>query len=77
MENKFVERLRNGEPITLFDSTTKYFHKLQLNRKEKRVCWQWFVSKDKRSWVNWNDHLRLREVCSIRGNIWQNNFNKA
>ena len=73
MENKFVERLRNGDNITLFDSTTKYFHRLQLNKKSNRVCWQWLASKDRRNWVEWNNSLSLKEVCSVRGNIWHSN----
>ena len=69
MKNNFVKRLRNGGSFTLFSSDTKYFHKIQLNKNSNRICWQQFVSKDKRNWIMWNDNLSLKEVCLIKHSV--------
>jgi hypothetical protein len=64
--NSVIKKLRDGEPLELYRGGL--FIKLQLNRRERRVCWERWVSKDKRSWMNWNLFLSLREVLQIYNN---------
>jgi hypothetical protein len=61
--NSVIKKLRDGEPLELYRD--KLFVKLQLNRRDNRICWERWVSKDKRSWMNWNLFLSLREVLQI------------
>ena len=58
-----IKKLRDGEPLELYRGGL--FIKLQLNRREKRICWERWISKDRRSWMNWNLFLSLREVLQI------------
>ena len=60
-----IKTLRDGESLNLFDRSTKYFVKIQLNRKEKFVCWERWVSLDRRNWINHNMYLRLKDVMQI------------
>ena len=65
-QNSIIKRLRDGEPLELYRD--KLFIKLQLNNRNNRICWERWVSKDRRSWMNWNLFLSLREVLQIYNN---------
>jgi len=65
----FISRLRYGESINLFDRKTKLFHHIQINRKEKRVCWERYVSSDKKNWIKWNVCLSIKDILSLRAEI--------
>jgi len=60
-----IKKLRDKEALRLFDKADKNFVVIQLNRKEKYVCWERWISKDKRNWIKINDYLSLREVWII------------
>lgn len=60
-----VNKLRNRESVTLWDSSQKLFIRIQLNKSDNRICWQRFVSTNRRNWTKWNDYLRLKDVVSI------------
>lgn len=60
-----IKKLRDREALRLFDKADKTFVTIQLNRKEKYVCWERWVSKDKRNWKKINGYLSLREVWII------------
>jgi hypothetical protein len=64
--NSIIKKLRDGEPLELYRDGL--FTKIQLNRRESRVCWERWVSKDQRSWMNWNLFLSLRDVIQIYDN---------
>lgn len=64
-----VHTLRHGGVLNMWDKENKLFVKIQLNRKEKFVCWQRFVAKPKGDWTNWNDYLSLKDVLKIREQI--------
>jgi len=61
-----IKKLRDGEVLELYRD--KLFIKLQLNNRNNRICWERWVSKDRRSWMNWNLFLSLREVLQIYNN---------
>jgi hypothetical protein len=61
-----IQKLRNGESITLYRDGL--FTRIQLNRRDNRICWERWVSKDQRSWMNWNLFLSLRDVLQIYSN---------
>ena len=61
--NSVIKRLRDGEPLELYRDGL--FIKLQLNNRNNRICWERWISKDQRSWMNWNLFLSLREVLQI------------
>lgn len=61
--NSVIKKLRDGEVIQLYRG--KMFTKFQLNPRTKRVCWERWISKDGKSWMNWNLFLSLREVMQI------------
>lgn len=60
-----IKRLRNREVLSLWDRKNKLFVKIQLNKTDNRICWQRFVSKDKRTWTNWNQYLSLKDCVQI------------
>lgn len=60
-----IKKLRHREALHLFDKVDKTFITIQLNRKEKYVCWERWISKDKRNWKKINGYLSLREVWII------------
>ena len=62
-KSSIVKRLRDGEPLELYRDGL--FTTIQLNRRESRVCWERWISKDKKSWINWNLYLSLQEVLQI------------
>jgi hypothetical protein len=70
-----IKTLRHGNPLNMFDRKEKLFVKIQLNRQEKFICWQRFVSKDRRNWINWNKYLSLKDVMQVRQQIIDNNNN--
>ena len=72
--NEVIKNLRNGGNLNMRDRKEKLFVKIQLNKKEVGfICWQRFVSTDKRHWTNWNDYLTLKDVMQIRNKIILNN----
>ena len=72
MKAETLTKLRNREPLRLFDTSEKTFHTIQLNRSTSFVCWQRFVSKDRRNWTKQNECLTLSEVNQIIDQIKSN-----
>lgn len=64
-----IKHLRDGGSLNIWNTKTKLFTKIQLNRREKFICWQRYVSKDRRNWRKYNDCLSLKEVMNIRSAI--------
>jgi hypothetical protein len=64
--NSVIKKLRDGEPLQLYRDGL--FITLQLNKRERRVCWERWVSVNKTSWMNWNLFLSLHEVLQIYDN---------
>jgi hypothetical protein len=62
-KNSVIKKLRAGEPLELYRDGL--FTKLQLNNRNNRICWERWVSTDRRSWMNWNLFLSLRDVIQI------------
>lgn len=62
---KIIKKLRDGEHIRFYNSKEKLFVQIQLNKQEKRICWERWVSKDKRNWVNWNYYLDMKSVLQV------------
>lgn len=61
-----IKKLRDKENLRLFDSKERLFIQLQINKKEKGfICWQKYVSKDRRNWIKHNDYLSLRDCWNI------------
>lgn len=67
--NDTIQKLRNGEQLKLFDKENKTFITFQLNKKEKSICWERWVSKDRKNWINHNKYLSLKEVILICNNL--------
>jgi hypothetical protein len=67
-----VLKLRNREVLNYFNKETREFTKIQLNKKEKFVCWERWTSKDKIYWINQNLYLSLKDVLSIRQEMIDN-----
>jgi hypothetical protein len=65
-----IQKLRNEESITLYRDGL--FTRIQLNRRDNRICWERWVSNDNKSWMNWNLFLSLRDVLQIYSN-YENN----
>ena len=61
--NSIIKKLRDGEPLELYRDGL--FTTIQLNRREGRICWERWISRDKISWINWNLFLSLRDVIQI------------
>lgn len=61
-------KLEEKRPIRLFDSKTKEFVQIQINR-ESPEFWQRYVSKDKKFWIKINEQLNLGEVREVLKNI--------
>lgn len=64
-----LQTLRNREPLKLWDRTRKMFVQIQINKKDNQVCWERWVSKDRRNWVNWNLYLSLKDVAKVLEDI--------
>ena len=60
-----IKKLRDREALRLWDKVDKTFVNIQINRKEKYLCWERWISKDKRNWTKLNGYLSLREVWII------------
>jgi len=73
MKTETLQTLRNRQPLRLFDTKDKTFIRIQLNKKEKFVCWEKWVSKDKQNWVNHNLYLSLKDVDSILADLRKSN----
>jgi hypothetical protein len=69
-KSSVIQKLRNGESITLYRDGL--FTRIQLNNRNNRICWERWISKDQRSWMNWNLFLSLRDVLQIYSN-YENN----
>lgn len=64
--NNQIKTLRDRHSLKLFDRKEKLFIHLQLNKKETGfICWQRFVSKDRRNWKEWNSYLSLKDCWNI------------
>ena len=61
-----IKKLRDGEVLQLYRGGL--FTTIQLNKRHNKICWERWVSKDQRSWMNWNLYLSLREVLQIYNN---------
>lgn len=61
-------KLEEKRPIRLFDTKTKEFVQIQINR-ESPEFWQRYVSKDKKFWIKINEQLNLEEVRQVLKNI--------
>ena len=77
MKANTVKELRAGNSITLYSSKDKLFTRIQRNTKEKNICWERWVSKDKRNWTNLNLYLSLKDVIQIRTQLIKDNFTPA
>lgn len=79
MHTEHLSKLRNRQNLRLWDSSNKLFVQIQLNKKDKGICWERWVSKDKRNWVKWNEYLSLKDISNItegiRANIQANKIN--
>lgn len=60
-----IKKLRDGERVRLFDSSSKKFMQLQINKADNRICWERWVSLDKSNWVCYNKCLSLKEVVQL------------
>lgn len=70
MKANTLSTLRNRQSITLFDKSTKLFTHIQFNKKENDfVCWERWVSYDRRNWVNHNLYLSLHDIDNILNNL--------
>lgn len=76
MKTEILQKLRNGQPLNLFNKSQKQFVKIQLNRAYKRVCWERWVSLDKSNWIKQNAYLSLKDVSSVL-NYYKNLNNEA
>ena len=64
-----LNKFRNRETIKMFDRNTKIFTTFQLNKKEKFICWERFISVDKINWVEQNRYLSLKQCLQIISKI--------
>lgn len=60
-----IRKLRNREAINQFNPATKVFTKIQLNRKAGFICWQRFVSLDRRNWIEQQSYLSIKGVIQL------------
>jgi len=65
MHTERLIKLRNRQPVTLWDTNEKLFHRIQLNKTTPFICWERWVSRNKTNWIKWNECLTLREALSI------------
>lgn len=63
--NQQIKKLRDRQNLRMFSRKEKIFVHIQLNKKENFICWQRFVSKDKRNWQEWNSALSLKDCWQI------------
>ncbi len=72
-----VEKLRHGGILDLADFKNKLIHRIQLNKKDNKVCWERWVkcmgATHKDRWVNWNKYLSLKDVVSINTQLVEGN----
>ena len=73
-----IKTLRDRQPLKLYDAHTRMFVTIQLNKKEKAfVCWERWVSSDRKNWVCHNEFLSLKDVRQILNEISYNTrFNR-
>lgn len=72
MTPETLMKLRNRQPLRLFDKSEKLFHTIQLNRSTSFICWQRFVSRDRKNWTKHNETLTLKDVNQIIEQIKSN-----
>lgn len=72
--SQFIKSLRNRENVTLWDSAQKLKVRLQLNKKENRVCWERWVCSIGGRWVNWNRYLSIKDCIQIQRDIMKGNY---
>ena len=65
MTKEQLSKLRNKKPLRLFSKKNKLFVHIQINTKEKFICWERWVSKDRVNWTNWNMYLSLKDVRKV------------
>ena len=66
MHTERLIKLRNRQPVTLWDTNEKLFHRIQLNKTNPLYRdWERWVSRNKTNWIKWNECLTLREALSI------------
>ena len=68
-----LNKLRHRQRVTVFDHKEKLFTSIEINKKESFICFQRFVSKDKRNWIEWNKNLSLKDCKQILEIIKHNN----
>jgi len=66
---RVINNLRHKDSMLMFNTKEKTFVKIQLNPTSERICWQKYISKDKRNWIKWNECLSLKEVLDVRAEI--------
>ena len=64
--NNIIKKLRNREPLLLFNRKTKEFHHVQY---KGRGSWEKFVSWNRRNWRKQNAYLSLKDVLNLRAQI--------
>lgn len=62
-QSKVIKKLRNGERLQLYRDGL--FTTIQLNKRDKGIHWERWISRDRKNWTNWNLFLSLREVLQI------------
>lgn len=70
---ELIKKLRHRQRVTVFDHTEKLFTAIQINEKESFVCFQRFVSKDRRNWIERNKYLTIKDCKRILDTIKTNN----
>jgi len=70
-----VKKLRNRQVLNYFDKQSKTFTRINLNKKDSKVCWERWTSKDRINWVNQNLYLSLKDVLKIRQKMIDDRIN--
>ncbi len=69
MKKETILKLRNGENLNLWDKRQKLFTRIQQNKREKFVCWERWVSADRRNWIKQNFCLSLKDINQVINNF--------
>ena len=72
ISRELISKLKSRKSVMFFEVKRKYFHKFQINKKEKNICWERYVSLDRMNWVKWNEYLGLKDVLSCIENVKKN-----
>lgn len=65
-ESEIIKKLRNREVLRFFNRKTKVFTRINLNKKDSRVCWERWESLDQSNWICQNLYLSLKDVLTFR-----------